>query len=329
MSIDISVIVPIYNVAAYLPRCLRSLAAQRVDAAVEFVLVDDGSSDESGRICDEFAAANGNARVIHKKNGGVSSARNAGLDAAQGTYTAFLDGDDFLRADALAIALDAMRRGADGVFFRYASVQDDEEVARPDAPEEIWLEGPQVHLALLEHREGLLENVFKVLRRASIGAARFPENVRCGEDAMFLFEALRGVRRAVIPAQTLYFYRVRPGSIMRSLRPEVLDQRIFAHEEVERISRETWPETAETAQARTMFMRLYILNDMMDNPNVGDAACFRRHVRGLRRNLGALLKNRSRVWLPASRKVYALALCLCPGAARLLHKRRVRQRGKQ
>ena len=76
-------------------------------------------------------------------------------------------------------------------------------------------------------------------------------------------------------------------------------------------------------------MRLYILNDMMDNPNVGDAACFRRHVRGLRRNLGALLKNRSRVWLPASRKVYALALCLCPGAARLLHKRRVRQRGKQ
>ena len=326
MSIEISVIVPVYNVAAYLPRCLESLSAQTAFDRAEVLLVDDGSTDESGRICDAFAAAHANARVIHKENGGVSTARNAGLDAAQGLCVAFLDADDFLRADALAVALEAMRRGADGVFFRYACVQGDEEVPCASASAEIWLEGPQVHLALLEHREGLLENVFKALRREAVGAARFPADLRCGEDAVFLFEALRGVRRAVIPAQTHYFYRVRPGSLMRSLNPEVLDQRILAHERVERIARETWPETAQTAQARTLFMRLYILNDMMDNPLVGDEACFRRHLRALRRNLAALLKNPSRLW-PPSRKAYALAMCVCPGAARLLHRRRVRQRG--
>ena len=83
------------------------------------------------------------------------------------------------------------------------------------------------------------------------------------------------------------------------------------------------------AQARTLFMRIFILNDLMDCPDMGDAACFRRHLGALRRNLGALMKNRERVWLPPSRKAYALVLCACPGAARLLHRRRVEKRRRK
>ena len=76
-------------------------------------------------------------------------------------------------------------------------------------------------------------------------------------------------------------------------------------------------------------MRIFILNDLMDCPDMGDAACFRRHLGALRRNLGALMKNRERVWLPPSRKAYALVLCACPGAARLLHRRRVEKRRRK
>ena len=85
----VSVIVTVYNVENYLPRCLDSLSAQTLED-IELLLVDDGSTDQSGRICDEYAKANANARVIHKENGGVSSARNAGLDAATGDFIGVL-----------------------------------------------------------------------------------------------------------------------------------------------------------------------------------------------------------------------------------------------
>ena len=327
MAETISVIVPVYNVEQYLARCLRSLAGQTAYARMEVILVDDGSTDASGRICDEFAAHHENARVLHRPNGGVSRARNAGIDAARGGYIAFVDSDDFLRRDAVEAALRYLDAGAQAVFFRMADVHGDEEARVADAPETLVLEGAEVHRALLTHRNGVLENAPKAYRRDAIGKERFPEDIRIGEDAVFLFRVCQHVQRAVIPAPALYFYRVHGKSSMHTLRPELLDERIRAHEEVERLTCATWPALAEVAQARTLYMRLFILNDMMDSPGVGDEACFRRHVKALRGQLGALLKNGGRRWLPPSRKVYAVLLCLCPPLARLLHRRRAR-RGK-
>ena len=159
-----------------------------------------------------------------------------------------------------------------------------------------------------------------------IGDTRFPEGWSVGEDVVFLFRVLCRLRRAVIPAPALYFYRLRQGSAMHTLRPELLDLRVSIHEEAERLTVQTWPELAEVAKARTLFMRLYILNDMMDHPGIGDEACFRRHLAALRKEMGALLKNRDRTWLPPQRKVYAVLLCLCPALARSLHRRRVEKR---
>ena len=90
----ISVIVPVYNVEKYIHRCVDSILAQTF-TDFELILVDDGSPDNCGKICDEYAAKDDRILVIHKENGGVSSARNAGLDAAQGDYITFVDGDDF------------------------------------------------------------------------------------------------------------------------------------------------------------------------------------------------------------------------------------------
>ena len=91
----ISVIVPIYNVKAYLDRCVESLLGQSYKN-LEIFLVDDGSTDGCGKVCDRYAAQDPRITVIHKKNGGLSDARNAALDVAQGEYYAFVDGDDWV-----------------------------------------------------------------------------------------------------------------------------------------------------------------------------------------------------------------------------------------
>lgn len=91
----ISIIVPVYNVAKYLPRCIDSIISQTY-SNLEIILVDDGSTDESGAICDEYSKTDKRIRVLHKENGGQSSARNAGLDIANGEFIAFADADDWV-----------------------------------------------------------------------------------------------------------------------------------------------------------------------------------------------------------------------------------------
>lgn len=103
----VSVIVPVYNVAEYLINCLDSIVVQTY-SALEIILVDDGSSDRSGEICDQYAAKDGRIRVVHKRNGGLSDARNAGLAIASGAYYFFVDGDDTVASDAVESMLQAI-----------------------------------------------------------------------------------------------------------------------------------------------------------------------------------------------------------------------------
>ena len=110
MSVLISVIVPVYNAGVYLRPCLDSLAAQSYQN-LEILLIDDGSTDGSGPVCDEFAGRDHRVRVTHQKNAGVSAARNAGLEAAVGEYGCFLDADDVLPPDSLQRLLDGMVPG--------------------------------------------------------------------------------------------------------------------------------------------------------------------------------------------------------------------------
>ena len=103
----LSIIIPIYNVADSLRRCVDSVLAQRISDC-ELLLVDDGSTDESGRIADEYAAKHACIRCFHKPNGGLSDARNFGLQHAVGRYVTFVDSDDEVAADTYAPLLDAL-----------------------------------------------------------------------------------------------------------------------------------------------------------------------------------------------------------------------------
>jgi len=98
--VNVSVIIPIYNVASYLPKCVDSVLSQTLHD-IEIILVDDGSTDQSSQICDDYLTRDHRIQVIHKANGGLSSARNAGIDAAIGDFVAFVDADDYIMPEML------------------------------------------------------------------------------------------------------------------------------------------------------------------------------------------------------------------------------------
>lgn len=105
---EISIIVPVYKVEKYLRKCVDSILAQTF-TDFEVILVDDGSPDNSGKICDEYAEKDNRVRVIHKENGGLSSARNAGIDVARGKYLGFVDSDDYIDEDMYEILYENLK----------------------------------------------------------------------------------------------------------------------------------------------------------------------------------------------------------------------------
>ncbi len=120
----ISVVVPIYNVEKYLPRCINSIRKQSFQE-LEIILVDDGSKDSSGKLCDEYATVDDRIKVIHKSNGGLSDARNTGLGTAAGDYVCFIDSDDWIESETLERAAGAID-DADIVVWGYSKDEVDE-----------------------------------------------------------------------------------------------------------------------------------------------------------------------------------------------------------
>lgn len=122
----ICVVVPVYRSEATLDRCVESILSQTVEGGIRCILVDDGGPDRSGAMCDEWAARDDRVQVIHQQGRGVSSARNAGLEAADSEYVVFLDSDDALRPGALQAALGAQQAAPhDFVIWHYTTVEDD------------------------------------------------------------------------------------------------------------------------------------------------------------------------------------------------------------
>ena len=121
----LSIIVPVYNVEKYLDQCMISLLKQTL-TNIEIILVDDGSPDNCGIICDKYAETDSRIKVIHKKNGGLSDARNAGLDIATGQYICFIDSDDYIEKDMLKDMYDnIVRTGADITICNYCAVDNE------------------------------------------------------------------------------------------------------------------------------------------------------------------------------------------------------------
>ncbi len=216
---EISVIVPIYKAEKYLEACLKSIAEQTVFNKIQLILVDDGSPDGCGRICDKFAEKYDNTVVIHKKNGGVSAARNAGLDAAQGKYIGFVDADDTVSPDYYEKLLAAIENsGSDMAFGAFTLVFRGKH--RPSVP---WYEkNATVTPSAFAERmldDGSQNSVWSKLFRASVikdNKIYFPLEIKIGEDKLFVLNFLKHCSWAASAEGNGYFYMDVGSSAMHS-----------------------------------------------------------------------------------------------------------------
>lgn len=214
----ISVIVPVYGVEAYLDACVKSLTGQTY-RNVEILLVDDGSPDRCPQLCDEWAAKDSRVRAIHKPNGGLSDARNAGLDRARGAYVMFVDSDDFVDARIVADLYALLRQtGADvacGGIYAYKDgrhVPVYNEIIRTEA--DTFTGTEQLRHMLNSQTDCAAWG--KLYARAAIGNHRFIKG-RYNEDVIFLFPLYATCRRVAYTCRRYYYYRDTAGSITHTL----------------------------------------------------------------------------------------------------------------
>ena len=209
MDALISVIVPVYNVEAYLSRCLDSIVSQTY-RNLEIILVDDDSPDNCGSICDEYAKRDDRIRVIHKENGGSSSARNAGLDVAHGEYIGFVDSDDMIHPEMYVLLMNALR----GSEKKIACCQSG------------WRPAETVEMLQIDSREVGIEDTLNGIFTGKVGTAvwcrlyhrvvweelRFPVG-ETNEDYPLLVPTTVAAGGMVYVPAKLYFYRATPNSI--------------------------------------------------------------------------------------------------------------------
>lgn len=212
----ISVIVPVYNVAAYLSRCVESIRAQSYEN-LEILLVDDGSNDDSGRICEEYAEKDARIRVIHKENGGLSSARNAGLDVSSGQYIGFVDSDDWIELEMYAEMLLLMKKQEAQLVCagRYDVDGGTGEKTVGLCPQRLeCVSGEELagRIFLWDHCDSSACD--KLYRRELFDGIRYPEGKTC-EDVPVTYRLALKARCAVLCDRPFYNYYHRSGSISK------------------------------------------------------------------------------------------------------------------
>lgn len=210
----ISVIIPVYNVAAYLPACLDSVLTQDYEK-LDVILIDDGSVDESGTICDDFSHRDSRVRVIHQKNSGAAAAKNAGLRVAGGEFLSFVDSDDFLEPGAYSYMVSLLKENrADVVRCGFCN----EFRSRTES----WLtegsrqvEDGKAFLARFatDWTCGLLWN--KLYRRSLFDGIFFEEGHKI-DDEYFTYQGIMNASRVVCDSGVVYHYRQRASSVTQS-----------------------------------------------------------------------------------------------------------------
>ena len=204
MAPVLSVIVPVYNTKEILSRCIDSVLSQSF-SDFELLLVDDGSTDESGAVCDAYSAKDSRVRVLHKKNGGVSSARNVGMENANGQWLTFIDSDDWIREDFFQVPFDS------DVDLLYQN-----RIFSDGQPDGYF---PEQEVRDRDFLDFLVKNANTNLFKMSVcfffrnkivkeHGIRFVEGVRLGEDRLFIMDCYRFCRSIRIQTNSRYVYNV-------------------------------------------------------------------------------------------------------------------------
>lgn len=293
-DILISVIVPIYNVEVYLPQCIDSLLSQ-THPNLEIILVDDGSPDKSGAICDSYAARWNHIRVIHKKNGGLSSARNAGIAAAQGEYIGFVDSDDFVANTMFRTLLEAavshnLQVAACGRFTtdeagtvtgEQFTLPSEKSYSTTEAMQEILISG-KLDVAVWD----------KLFCKELFDGIDFPVG-QINEDAAIIFRLLARTDGVVHIGKPMYHYRERGGSITKS---GYKSNKLQALEHAQAITEfvcARFPDLAPACSKYTAFLCCQLLSLMLKDPQTRKQypEHYSRYMAELRKHIRYLYSN--------------------------------------
>lgn len=317
----ITVIVPVYNILDYLPRCVHSITAQTYPA-LEILLVDDGSTDGTGELCDRLAAEDGRIRVFHKENGGSSSARNLALGQAGGEYVGFVDSDDFISPDMYELLMGAIRQYQVPVA-QVARDETDEQGRRlPDIcvppKEPLVMDSQEFMRELLLHR-GDCSFCTKLIRRDLFPGEAFPIG-KLNEDFHLLIRMLPSLGKvASLPQQAYHvFYRI--GSNSRRAQKEDFSP-VFADcvdnaDMAAQIVAKEYPGLEDTAFRFGVFQRLEYMLHIPISQMTGDNLFYQDVVRNLRRNWARAMRNPI---LTGKNKVYHTLFAAAPRGTRKLH----------
>ena len=318
----ISVIVPIYNIVEWLPRCVNSIRKQTY-RNLEIILIDDGSTDNSGAMAEKFALEDKRVRVFHKENGGVCSARNLGIEKARGEYIGFVDSDDYIEPEMYERLISVVLQEN----LLMAQISRDElneqgnrmaDVCTPPEEPELW-ESDRFMRELLLHR-GDCSFCTKLTHASLLKEERFPEG-ELNEDFRLLVNLLTKIPAvAVLPEQDYHvFYRYGSNTRTRNKEefPRVFTDIVNNADRVERIVEKEYPDLKEEAIRFALYQRLdYLLHipiSMMKRENtfyVQVCSYLKHHRKEIRSNPYLTKKNRQYLLLfsvaPAlSRKVHA------------------------
>ena len=301
----VSIIIPVYKVEKYLSRCVESILKQTYKN-IEIILVDDGSPDESPAICDDFARKYKNINVIHKNNGGLSSARNAGLEICKGKYIAFVDSDDYVDSNFIMRLYNAIEKNdADIAMLQYAEVSEENNLPAIAPAKEILYKKKEVEKAFLELK---VDSVCVGLyRREIIGNHRFIEG-KTSEDIPFNFEVFKKAQTFVYIPEKRYYYFYNPDSISNGaldknmlnylyFRKMIVDYYDDKDEELLKLAKALYARAAFGLQCRMALFGIGI--------ELNEKECKQIFTSVYRSNRKEFFKERS---IPVSRKIMAIAV---------------------
>ena len=305
MSPVISIIVPVYNVEPYLRHCLDSIIGQTL-SDLEIIIVDDGSTDGSSIICDEYAARDSRIKVLHKSNAGQSSARNAGIDISTAPYIGFVDSDDYIADDMYELLYtNALTYNADVSMCGLYDCFEGQKPREIDHHELLSLSQEDAIRIVMEAKKTSVTPVNKLYKRGLFDSIRYPQG-KTSEDAFVIIDLLLQAHSIVLDTQQKYYYIHRSGSTTSSPYRSSDLYAIEAYEYNYALIKKHMPSLIDTAKMRCMWARFYVLDKIMrskDRKRLKETE--RQIVAELRHNYTFIMKDKR---FNISRKVALMLL---------------------
>ena len=272
---DISVIIPIYNVEKYLRRCLDSVLRQK-NVSMEVILVDDGSTDSSGSICEEYVIKHSNIKCIHIKNSGPSTAKNVGYDVAIGDYVAFIDSDDEIKSEMFSTMLKSgFRHNADIVCCNYIQVDEEGHISHTEHTKQEYVLTQDEALKAILIKDKIYSQCWtKIYKRDTMNLhhVRNTEGLKTEEDFIYNIQAFACSKTVCIVDKPLYIYNHRSTSLSKDYYRDninqYIDNRILRLELVESIIHKKFPYLEEYSTYHCIFYYNELLGRICQFPNL-------------------------------------------------------------